>query len=51
MIDFYNKLRSVMEGNGFIVNPYDPCVANKDVNGKQMTVLWHVDDLKVSHVD
>ena len=21
------------------------------VNGKQMTVVWHVDDLKVSHVD
>ncbi len=22
---------------------------NKMVNGKQCTVLWHVDDLKVSH--
>ena len=21
------------------------------VNDKQMTVIWHVDDLKVSHVD
>jgi hypothetical protein len=21
------------------------------VNGKQMEVIWHVDDLKVSHVD
>ena len=21
------------------------------VNGKQLTVLWHVDDLKISHVD
>ena len=30
---------------------YDPCVANKGVNGTQMTVIWHVDDLKVSHVD
>ena len=28
-----------------------PCVANKMVNYKQMTVIWHVDDLKVSHVD
>ena len=50
-LDFYNKLRSDLEDNGFVVNPYDPCVANKDVNGKQMTVIWHVDDLKVSHVD
>ena len=34
---------------GFEVNPYDPCVANRDVNGSQCTVVWHVDDLKVSH--
>ena len=33
------------------MNPYDPCVANKIVNGSQMTVTWHVDDLKVSHKD
>ena len=24
---------------------------DKVINGKQMTVCWHVDDLKVSHVD
>ena len=34
---------------GFEVNPYDPCVANKVINGSQMTVTWHVDDLKISH--
>ncbi len=34
-----------------MVNPYDPCVANKEFNGSQMTVTWHVDDLKVSHVE
>ena len=52
-LDFYNKLRSDLEGNGFVVSPHDPCVANKDkgVNGKQMTVIWHVGDLKVSHID
>ena len=32
------------------MNPYDPCVANKLVNGKQLKVTWHVDDLKASHV-
>ena len=36
---------------GFEINPYDPYVANKMIDGKQMMVLWHVDDLKVSHVD
>ena len=49
--DFYNKLRNDLENNAFVVNPYDPCVVNKKVNGKQMAVIWHVDDLNVSHVD
>ena len=48
---FYKKLVGDLEGNGFVLNPYDPCVANKMINGAQMTVCWHVDDLKVSHVD
>jgi hypothetical protein len=26
-------------------------VANKVVDGKQCTVVWHVDDLKISHMD
>ena len=24
-------------------------MANKVVNGQQLTVVWHVDDLKISH--
>ena len=34
---------------GFKLNPYDPCVANKMVDGNQMTILCHVDDCKLSH--
>ena len=26
-------------------------MANKIVDGVQLTVVWHMDDLKVSHVD
>jgi hypothetical protein len=48
---FYKQLRKDLEGQGFVVNPYDPCIANRIVNGKQQTVAWHVDDLKGSHVD
>eukprot|EP00804_Cyclotella_cryptica_P005141 CCRYP_018676-RA/>CCRYP_018676-RA protein AED:0.47 eAED:0.17 QI:0/0/0/0.75/0.33/0.25/4/0/800 len=48
---FYLKLRRDLEAFGFVVNDYNPCVANKIVNGMQMTVMWHVDDLKVSHRD
>ena len=48
---FYRRLVKDLEGNGFVINPYDPCIANKMVNGTQMMVCWHVDDLKVSHKD
>ena len=48
---FYKRLRKDLEDMGFKINPYDPCVANMLVNGVQCTVCWHVDDLKVSHVD
>ncbi len=34
---------------GFVINPCDWYVANKLINGKQCTILWHVDDLKISH--
>ena len=46
---FYLKLVRDLKEYGFKLNPYDPCVANKMINGKQMAVTWHVDDLKVSH--
>jgi hypothetical protein len=36
---------------GFEVNPYDLCVVNKMIDGKQCTAIWHVDDIKISHVD
>ena len=48
---FWKKLSGYLENNGFVPNPYDTCVMNKTINGKQMTIGWHVDDLKISHVD
>jgi hypothetical protein len=36
---------------GFVVNPYDCCVANKVIDNAQCTIAWHVDDLKISHVN
>ena len=47
----YKILRSDLENMVFKINPYDPCVVNKMVNGHQMTICWHVDELKVSHKD
>ena len=48
---YYKKFRGDIENIGYVVNPYDPCVANKVINGKQHTITWHVDDIKASHVD
>jgi hypothetical protein len=48
---FWRKLSQTLVGWGFVINQYDQCVANKIINGKQCTVLWHVDDLKISHED
>mmetsp|Transcript_26947 Transcript_26947/g.39877 ORF Transcript_26947/g.39877 Transcript_26947/m.39877 type:complete len:422 (-) Transcript_26947:45-1310(-) len=36
---------------GFKLDPYNKCFANKMVNGKQLTIIWYVDDCKVSHED
>lgn len=50
-LKFYKKFVSDLESVGFMINPYDACVMNRMVNGKQHTVAWHVDDLKLRHVD
>ena len=35
---------------GFKINPYNMCVANKKMKGTQITICWYVDDLKLSHM-
>ena len=51
-LSFWLKLAATLRGDmGFTVNPYDWCCVNKTVDGKQCTILWHVDDLNISHVD
>ena len=47
---FWEKLQTKLVNEwGFTPNQYDSCVVNKMVAGKQLTVAWHVDDLKISH--
>jgi hypothetical protein len=48
---FWKDLSGNLRKWGFEINPYDWCVANKTINGKHCTILWHVDDIKVSHED
>jgi hypothetical protein len=46
---FYRKLVADLTSIGFAINPYDPCVANKTIDGHQMTICWHVNDLFLGH--
>jgi hypothetical protein len=48
---FWKLLSSKLTSWGFEITPCDWCVANEMIDGKQCTILWHVDDLKISHVD
>ena len=45
----YEKLSVYLKDNGFIMNEYDLCTFNKMVNREQLTVKFHVDELKALH--
>jgi hypothetical protein len=42
---FYTKFKKDIEQINFVLNPYEPCVANRMINGHQHTIKWHVDDI------
>ena len=46
---FYRRVVQDLTAHGFILNPYDPCVANMVVKVSQLTVIWHVDDMMITH--
>ena len=48
---WYNLYVNTLKDMGFELDPYDRCTANKLINDKQCTVVFHVDDNKLSHVD
>jgi hypothetical protein len=47
---WYQVYHGTLKEMGFELNPYDPCVANCVIGGKQCTIVWYVDDMKISHV-
>ena len=47
---YYQKFRTDIESIGYLVNLYDACVANKIINDKQHTLIWHIDDVNEGHV-
>ena len=48
---WYNCYTNSLNKLGFKINETDKCIANKMINGKQCTIVWYVDDNKLSHVD
>jgi hypothetical protein len=46
---YYLKFVKSLKDVGFIINPYNPCVANNIIEGKQMNICFDVDDCKLSH--
>jgi hypothetical protein len=46
---YYRKFVKSLTDIDFVINPYDPCVTNKMIEGNQMTICFHVDDCKLSH--
>ena len=48
---WYTLFSKTLLDEGFEINPYDNCVANKIINGHQFTICWYVDDIKFSHKD
>ena len=47
---WYELYVSVLKDMGLKINPYGMSVSNNDINGKQCTIDWYMDDNKVSHV-
>ena len=45
----YKKLVKLFSEWGFVMNPYNPCVWNKMVGKHQMNIMFHIDDLLMSH--
>ena len=48
---WYENLSATLQSINFVPNPIDPCVFNRDFNGKQCTACVHVDDLKITCAD
>jgi hypothetical protein len=47
---WYNLFSTTLNEMGFVLNPNNPGVANKTIDGNQCTIVWYVEDTKISHV-
>ena len=47
----WKELSRSLKQCGCVINLHNWCVANKDINGTQCTIVWYVDDPEISHKD
>ena len=45
----YRNFTKSLTDVGFKINPYDPYVDNKMIDGQQMTICYHLEDCKLSY--
>ena len=50
-LQYYKLYTGIFMAKGFELNPYNRYVADKMVNGKQCTIVWYVENNKVSHME
>jgi hypothetical protein len=48
---WYELFSGTLQKMVFYLNPYNACIANKTINGKQCTIVWYVDDTKIFHME
>ena len=46
---YYKKFVNSLAKQGYKINPFNGCVANKVVKGMQVMIYFHIDDCKISH--
>ena len=46
---WYRLFHNTLQDLCIVLNPYDPCIANAQIKGSQCTIVWYVDNNKISH--
>ena len=48
---WYDLFLEILVKEGWKINPYNKCIANKIINDKQCTIVWYIGNNKVSYKD
>ena len=48
---WYGIYSKTLKSQVLLTNPYDRCIANSTIQYNKCTIIWYVDNNKLSHVD